>query len=60
MIQGLEFCKDGWDYHKSVGGWSVEKKEYGTWMFYAKFSSKRAAINYIKQKLAEQNRTESV
>ena len=36
---------------KSIGGWSVDKLEYGHWMFMAKFSTKKSAIKYINNKI---------
>lgn len=43
-----------YEIRKSIGGWSLDKKVNGQWMFYAKFSSKKACIKYIENKQNEQ------
>jgi len=50
-VNGLEFYKDGWDYRKSAGGWSVDIKIGNSWIFVAKRKTKKEAIAYIKEHL---------
>jgi len=39
-----------YEIRKSIGGYSIDKKEGNTWIFYAKFSSKKACREYINSK----------
>lgn len=39
-----------YEIRKSIGGWSVDQKVNNCWMFVAKFSTKKEALNYIKLK----------
>lgn len=39
-----------YDIRKSIGGWSVDEKEFGTWQFSKKFSTKKQAQEYIYKK----------
>jgi len=36
-----------YEIRKSIGGYSIDKKEGNTWIFMAKFSSKKACLEYI-------------
>lgn len=39
-----------YEIRKSIGGYSIDKKEGNTWIFIAKFSSKKACNEYINSK----------
>lgn len=44
-----------YEIRKSIGGYSIDKKEGNTWMFMAKFSSKKACREYINSKQPQNN-----
>jgi hypothetical protein len=39
-----------YEIRKSIGGYSIDKKEGNTWIFIAKFSSKKACQEFINSK----------
>ena len=39
-----------YEIRKSIGGYSIDMKIHGQWMFMAKFSSKKACREYINSK----------
>ena len=53
-MNGLEYYKDGWDYRKSIGGWSVDVKIGKNWIFMSKFRTKKEAVAYIKEHINDE------
>ena len=41
-------------FRKSIGGWSIDKKINGHWVFYIKLPTKKACIEWINNKNATQ------
>lgn len=38
-----------YEYRKSIGGWSIDKKIGNSWVFWAKYSTKKACLEFINK-----------